>query len=49
MDNSQPTFSVDPEQIDKVRDSSLDLSGLDKADKLELYLHWYHGLTLAAI
>lgn len=40
MDHSTSAFSVDPEQITKVRDGSLDLTGLDKAEKIELYLHW---------
>jgi hypothetical protein len=40
MEKTHETFSVDPEQIDQVRNGTLNLAGLDKAEKLELYLHW---------
>ena len=40
MDKSLAIFTIDPEQIDQVRQGTLDLTGLEKAEKVELYLHW---------
>lgn len=40
MQHEQRTFSIDPEQVPQFLDGTLDLTGLDTAEKLELYLHW---------
>jgi hypothetical protein len=40
MEKEIRTFSVDPEQAKDLVAGKLDLSELETAEKIDLYLHW---------